>query len=185
MRMKIEAEGVDAVLGQLRALDRKVRKKVIRKATSAAAKLIHKEARRLSPRNNGFLRMSLIVVIRSGKSVIFARIGQEKNKKFKRKRFKGSNINRRGYAVPLHWIEDGTKSHRIAASGKALSWTAGKRKGSKGRAVFAKSVRHPGTRPGKLLERSGRLASPAAGRAFLDIARDEMAKIPRPGEVVQ
>ena len=178
-RVKIEVEGLPLVLGQLRAVDRKVKRKILRKATTAAAKELHAEARRLSPRVNGFLRQSLKVVVRSGKSAVFAKIGQEKNRKFKRKRFKGSNINRRGYAAPIWWIERGTKAHEIRPiSGKAVAWSAGKRKGSKGKMIFARSVRNPGMKAGRLLERASRIAGLRASRVWFRVAAEELAKVP-------
>lgn len=181
-RTRIEVEGMATVLGQLRALDRKVKRKIMRKATNAGAKELHKEARRLAPRTNGFLRMSLKVVIKAGKNAVFAKIGQEKNKQFNRKRFKGSGLNKRGYAAPIWWIERGTKRHAILASKRALAWTAGKRKGSKGKPIFAKSIKHPGSRAQRLLERAGRMGGPAAARIWMSTVSAEMAKIPRPGD---
>ena len=182
MAVRMKVVGAETVLAQLHALDRKLKKKILRKATTAAAKELHKESRRLAPRNNGFLRMSLKVVVRMGRKVVFAKIGQEKNKQFKRKRFRGSGINRRGYAAPIWWIERGTVRHAMAATGRAMAWATGKRKGSKGKMIFAKRVQHPGTRAQRLLERSRNMGGPAAGRAFVAVCRNELAIAPRPGE---
>lgn len=181
-RVKIEVEGLPLVLGQLQAVDRKVRRRILRKATTAAAKEVHAEARRLAPKANGFLRTSLKVNVKAGKKAVFAKIGQEKNRQFKRKRFKGSNINRRGYAAPIWFIERGTTGHTITPAGKALAWSAGKRKGSKGTMIFARSVRHPGARAQHLLERAGRIAGLRAARIWFHVAATELAVVPRPGE---
>lgn len=181
-RTRIEVEGQREITAQLRGLDRKVRKKVLRKATSAAAKELHKEARRLAPRQNGLLRMSLKVQIKSGKTAVWGKIGQEKNRQFKRKRLRGSNINRRGYAAPIWWIESGTKAHRIEApTGKrGLAWSTGKRKGSKGTLIVRRSVKHPGMRGQQVLERAGRHGAPAAGSIWRAIVTEELAKTPSP-----
>lgn len=177
-------DGIDQAIGQLRAVERKVQKKVLRKATRAAGKPVHEEARRLAPRVNGFFRMTLKLVVKSGKQAVYARIGQEKNRQFKRKRFKGSNINRRGYAAPIWWIERGTKRHAIVAD-KTLAWSSGRRKGSKGKMNFAKKVNHPGMRAKNLLERAGRAASGRAATAFNNVVRDEMTKLPAPSKSPQ
>lgn len=163
---------------QLRNVDRKVRKKSLRKGVTAATKVLQKEARRLAPRANGFLRMSLRTVVRMQKDgSVVGRVGQEKNKRFNRKRYKGSNVNRRGYAARIWWIESGTRSHRIEPSGKVLAWRAGGRKGTKGKAVFSRFARHPGSRARHVLERSARAGKLAAADAFNQAVSLEMQNI--------
>jgi HK97 gp10 family phage protein len=174
---------VNRTLEQLRAVDRKVRKKSLRKATTAATKVIHKEARRLAPRANGFFRMSLRTIVRMQKDGnVVGRVGQEKNKQFKRKRYKGSNVNKKGYAARIWWLEGGTRRHAINPTGKVLAWTSGKRKGSKGQARFARKVMHPGMRGLQVLQKAMRAGGPAAANAFNDTIASELAKIPAPGD---
>lgn len=174
---------VSATLSQLRAVDRKVRKKTLRKATTAATKVVHKESRRLAPRSNGFFRMSLIVVVRMQKDqTVVGRVGQAKNKQFKRKRYKGSNVNRKGYAARVWWLERGTRRHAITPGGKVLAWTSGKRKGSKGQARFARKVNHPGMQGKHVLEESARASKTAAANAFNSTVATELARLPLPGE---
>lgn len=173
---------VNRTLEQLRSVDRKVRKKTLRKATTAATKFLQKEARRIAPRANGFFRMSLRTVVRMQKDgTVLGRVGQEKDKRFNRKRFKGSNVNRRGYAARIWWLESGTKRHAIKPSGKVLAWTTGQRKGSKGKARFARKVEHPGSRAQHVLEQSARLGKSAAADAFNSTVATELAKVPAPG----
>ncbi len=173
---------VAPTVSQLDAVDRKVRKRVLRRAVTAATKVVHKEARRVAPRSNGFFRMSLRTLVRMQKNgTVVGRVGQEKNKRFNRKRFKGSNVNRRGYAARVWWIESGTKRHAILPSGRVLAWLTGKRKGRKGQTVFARKVMHPGTRGQAVLEKAAGASTTTAATAFNDAAATELAKVPAPG----
>ncbi len=181
-KMRIEVEGQEAITNQLKALDRKVRKKILKRATTAATKELHKEARRLAPRKTGMFRMSLKVQVKTGKSAVFGKVGQEKKRKFNRKKPRGSNINRRGYAAPIHFIEMGTKQHEIKGKDKPLAWSTGKRKGKKGTMIIRRSVKHPGTKGQQVLERAGRLGGPVAAQVWRSIIVEELAK-PLPASV--
>lgn len=174
---------VSKTTGQLAAVDRKVKKKTLRKATTSATKVIHKQARVLAPRVNGFFRMSLRVVVRMQKDgTVVGRVGQEKNKRFTRKKYKGSNLNQRGYAARVWWLEGGTKRHTITPSGKALAWSTGRRKGSKGQTRFAGRVNHPGARAQRILASAGRSSGSAAAEAFNSTVATELAQLPAPGD---
>ena len=182
-QIKFELD-VSKTTGQLQALERRVKKRIVRRATTAATKAVHKEARRIAPRANGFFRMSLRTVVRMQKDgSVLGRIGQQKNKQFKRKRYKGSNLNRQGYAARIWWIERGAKRHAITPnSGKYLVWTTGQRKGTKGQARFALKVDHPGMKGKRVLETAGRTSRTTAAAAFADVVTKDLAAIPNPGD---
>lgn len=165
--MKLEAEGLPELLSQLKGLERKISRKIIKKATVAAAKVVAPEVKRLLPRGTGFLRRSIKVVTKAKKGFATSRIGQEKGRKFNVKKAKGSQITRGGKAAPIWWIERGTKAHTITApTGKRLVWTAGR--GKKATLIFAKSVRIPATKAQMVLARAQRAKKAAMGAAFRD-----------------
>lgn len=138
--------------------EKKTSRKALRAGVRASAKVYLDAVKRMMPRGEtGLLRRS--IAMRSGGSR--AAVGQRKRRYKERK--KGSQINRKGYAAPIHFIERPTKSHRIKALRilhKAMK--IGRGKGAKIRAA----VNHPGTKAALVLPRARRASQSAAKSAF-------------------
>lgn len=177
------------IFDQLDQLDKKVQRKVVRKATNAAGKVVLKEAQREagSLRVTGFLRRSLKSVTRSRKGWTTVRVGQRKQNQFKARsvsRVKGKNlsqIQRKGNAVPIWWLERGTKPHQIRAwvrasdgTTKPLAFQVGRRTATKSGLAFAQRVDHPGTRAVRILGKTARRSRSAAAQAYASTAAREM-----------
>ncbi len=168
IEVDLTVDGIDTVLAELATFSAKIQTRHLRPAVNAAARIILAEVKRQAPRGNGFFRRSLIVVVKQRGGFVKAQVGQATQPKtYKRKRISGSQINRKGYAAPIHFIEAGTKPHLIQsvrAPGKrsALAFGKGKQR------TFRTAVSHPGTKANNVLERAARTAAPAAGAAFRD-----------------
>lgn len=174
----IYVENVGTVTYQLRELERRVRTRTIKNATRASAKILLAEARRLAPRRNGLFRRSIVLTVRSRGARVVARIGQKKDYRSKRKNLRGSNINRRGYAAPIWFIEQGTASHTIRPSkkGGVLAITTGK--GKKAQVRFTRVVHHPGIKAQHVLDRARRAGQRAAAQAWYAEIRKELTDLP-------
>ncbi len=71
----VEVTGLKELDRKLKQLEPKLAKKALRKAVSAAAEPIRKEARRLAPRRTGFLRRNIIKSVKRRGSIVLAKIG--------------------------------------------------------------------------------------------------------------
>lgn len=74
----VEVKGLKELDRQLKKLEPKLAKKVMRKAVSAGAEVIRKEARQLAARFSSFVSRNIIKSIKRKKSVVIARIGPSK-----------------------------------------------------------------------------------------------------------
>ncbi len=74
----VEVKGLKELDRQLKQLEPKLAKKVMRKAVSAGAEPIRKEARRLAPRRTGFLAKNIIKSVKRRGSTVIAKIGTTK-----------------------------------------------------------------------------------------------------------
>lgn len=167
--LRAEVTNERIVLQSLDNVEKKVRKKLVRKGTVAAAKIVQKEVKRLAPRTNGFLQRSIKVVTSAKQGIVTSRIGQEKGRKFKRKKIGGSAMNKKGYAAPIYWIERGTKAHPIVPdNGKVLAITGKASKGKKAGITFTRKARHPGSKAQKILERAEHTKKAACKAAFAE-----------------
>lgn len=163
---------VRAATRKLEGFSNRVRKKTLRTAAREGSREFRDQARRLAPRQNGYLKRSLTNKIKTYPTAVVGMVGQDIRKLKKgatkaRKRAKLGGISGRGETVPSHLVERPTKPHRIAGP---LVWTnRGRRKA--GRQVqFAAVVRHPGTRGNPFLSRAefrGRRKAQARFRARL------------------
>ncbi len=77
----VEVKGLRELDRQLKQLEPKLAKKVMRKAVSAGAEVIRKEARRLAPRRTGRLIRGIIKSIKRRGSTVIAKIGPKGGKK--------------------------------------------------------------------------------------------------------
>ena len=79
--ISMKLSGVQDIKRKLKKLGDRTQRKVVRNATSAAATVIVKEARRLAPKRSGLLKKSIIRVVRTYKrsGIIWAGVGIDKN----------------------------------------------------------------------------------------------------------
>lgn len=147
-RQFIKVEGIELASARLSALLPKTQRKILPKVVRAASRPFLLAARAEAPARNKFLRRSLIVLIRRYLTSVWAIIGQEKGKAFRKtKRLRTGGISGRGDAVPIHLVEEPTRPHVIRKkSGRPIAFDSGGRR-------IRRSVRHPGTR-GKHFVRS-------------------------------
>ena len=75
----VEVTGLKELDRKLKQLEPKLAKKALRKAVSAAAEPIRKEARRLAPRRTGFLARNIIKSVKRRGSIVLAKIGTSKD----------------------------------------------------------------------------------------------------------
>ena len=74
----VEVKGLKELDRKLKQLEPKLAKKVMRKAVSAGAEVIRKEARQLAPRRTGFLIKNIIKSVKRRGSTVVAKIGTTK-----------------------------------------------------------------------------------------------------------
>lgn len=180
VQTSMQITGDDIAMQQLRALDRKVQNRVVRKATAAAGKEVLTEVKRTVAvfKVTGYTARSMKSTISARKGRVLVKIGQAKQKKFKlrtKRRSKGrnlSNIQRAGRPVPIHWLERGTKPHFITApKGKRLYFQIKNRTRSSSGIISKRSVFSPGMRAKSLLRGSARRARGRAAAAWISEVR--------------
>lgn len=163
---------------QLKAVDNRMQSRAVRRATAKVGDLVLNQAKQdaRAIKKTGFTARSLRKAARMRKGVMTVKVGQEKRKLFKapKKTVRNGNnlsqIQRAGKPVPIHWIERGTKPHVVKAkSGKLLVFMLkGSSRGKRKRLVFARSVRSPGMRPRRLLEKAAKKTQSQAARIWLN-----------------
>ena len=165
----VQVEGVDSVIRKLRAFDKKVGKKIIRKATRAGGAVELKAVKRIMPKVNRGLQKSMVQKIKTypASSTVVAIIGQDMGKvkgrgTNKRKRFKGGGISGRGDTVPSHLLENPTKPHAITRRGDQINrWFTS----SGPQFAWGSGINHPGTQGGNYIRRAEQSARAATKRA--------------------
>lgn len=182
MPVVMKADNVREVLSDLRNVDRNVRNRTIRKATNAAGRVVLKETQRQvgAMRVTGYTRRSMKSVSKSKNGVTTVRIGQSKTKSFKVKKRRSGNlsqIQRAGKPVPIHWIERGTRAHKITPKNRVLAFQARKRTRGDSGMVFTRIVNHPGMRERRPLERAAKQSQSEAGRAFNNAAAEDLNNV--------
>lgn len=184
IRHRIVVDNANRVEAQLGRLETKVRRRTVKAAVRAAGKVTYKEAQRIAraEKVTGFFARSIKQDVKTKRGRTTVRIGQAKQKQFKARkttRAKGKNlsqIQRAGKPVPLHWLEGGTKRHRIRASGTLgrshlLAFRIGRK------TAFAKEVSNPGMRPKHILRRTARRSRTASAKAFENTVAQEINKV--------
>lgn len=183
IRIKTSLDGLPRIQSQLRGLASKVRRKSIGKATIAAAKVILAEVKRTVPTVTRMLLRSLTLATNQRVNFTVCRVGQKKQirRKFKQtnKNLTASNINRSGYAAPIHLVENSTKPHIIKPkNAKRLRFfgVSGVTKGGKvKRSVsFRTKVNHPGTSADGFLRRAGLRSGVRSRAAFVSVLQSEV-----------
>ena len=190
IRYRIEVENADQVAAQLAGVTTKLRNRTVKRAVTAAAKVTYKEAQRVSrtEKVTGFFARSIKLDTKTRRGKTTAKIGQEKQRTFKARkslRAKGKNlsqIQRAGKAVPIHWLERGTKPHTISAAGKGntRTYSSGSnqlafRVGRK--LVFAARVSNPGTGPKRILERTANNSRNSSAEAFKQVVSSDLSSV--------
>jgi hypothetical protein len=161
----VTLEGLPATVRRLRLLPDKIEKRCLSKAVRAGAAPLLKAARRNWPRLTGLSKRSLDQKVKSyrGGQVVVAIVGQAGAVKNRKKLRKGrGGISGRGDIVPVHFIEEGTKPHRIPKEGRGMLLL----RLPGGGKVLVDHVQHPGTRGQHPIRRAADSAGGAAGEAF-------------------
>ena len=179
IRYRIEVENADQVAAQLAGVTTKLRNRTVKRAVTAAAKVTYKEAQRVSrtEKVTGFFARSIKLDTKTRRGKTTAKIGQEKQRTFKARkslRAKGKNlsqIQRAGKAVPIHWLERGTKPHTISAAGNKLAFRVGRK------LVFAARVSNPGTGPKRILERTANNSRNSSAEAFKQVVSSDLSSV--------
>lgn len=190
IRERITVDNAGAVIKQLAEVDRKVRNRTVKRATVAAGKETLARAKIVASQAKvtGFFGRSLKQINKTKAGRTTARIGQEKQKSFKARkstRVKGKNlsqIQRAGKAVPIHWLERGTKPHTITAAGRGntRTYSSGSnvlafRIGRK--VIYSRSVRNPGSGAQRILERTARGSRRKAAAAFAAVVKSDLSTV--------
>lgn len=186
MRARVQITGDAAVLSSLDSLDKKVRRRTIRKATVAGGKEVLKTAKAEAQtfRVTGFFARSLKQITSSRKGTVTTRIGQAKQRRFKARkstRARGknlSNIQRAGNPVPIHWVERGTRPHTITAkNGGVLAWRTGRKTKKRSGLSFARKVKSPGMRGRGLIAKTVARSRRRAARRFYDTIKKDLNSV--------
>jgi HK97 gp10 family phage protein len=172
----IKVTGLSQLDKALREFAPKVQRKMLTKSLRAAAKVVQTEAQASAPSDTGTLKRN-IVVRSASKRGAAARVSI--GIRTKTATFADSAKNRRagragkryrvaGDAYYARFVEFGTKSHTLIAKRKVMR--GGKRGVFAfevgGKTVFARSIKHPGTRPRPFLRPSLERKTPQAIEAM-------------------
>lgn len=187
----------------LRGLDLKTQRYILKPATQAVAKLQLDTLKRLSPKQSGAFRRSLMVVTRPTKSnskTIVCLVGQRKQRKTantvnKKGRSTGSQITRAGKAVPIHFLDRTTRAHTIKPLwGKAIRFPGlvrsrsggisvtrrGKVSATRGKTqsglIMTKTVKHPGTSGQRLMARTTHATRAQSSTVFMQVVATQLGK---------
>jgi hypothetical protein len=201
--------GLPETVKRLQALPDKIQKRAMSKAIRAGGNVFVKAAKRNAPRATGLFKRSLDQKVKSyrGGAVTISIVGQKSEVKSRRKLRKGrGGISGRGQLVPIHFIEEDTRPHRIpkefrktqikttkehrdrmrALGLEFRKWKVERRgplvlRLPSGQQVIVDSIEHPGTRGTHPIRRAAESSYAAAGEAFaakLRIETDaEVAKL--------
>ncbi len=168
--------GIPSTIRILNELPKRQQKKIIPKAARAGGNPFLKAARANAPGTNKIFKRSLILLVRRYATGAFAIIGQDKGKvtsgaKAARKRTIRGGISGRGDVVPIHLVENPTRAHLVQPKNKrtlAFGFDA-----DTGTSIFARSIRHPGTRGSRFVRKSAQQAQSQAIREFENKLRVE------------
>lgn len=178
MNVRTQLIGADKAIRELNELGKKVRKTIGRKAVRAGGKILLDGMRANAPKRNGYFKRSLAVKPVTKGDTVMAIVGQNKKytktaRKLTRRTMEGG-ISGRGFAAPIHFIEYGTKAHRIVARAKALRLAMSKASGG---GVLVKSVRHPGTKGQQIVSKTERATRRQVEQAVVNKIRMELATV--------
>lgn len=160
-------QGLPETVRRLEELPKRIEKRCMTKAVRAGAAPLVKAAKANAPRATGLFKRSLDSKIKSyGQGrVTLAIVGQKKTVTQRRKLRKGrGGISGRGDLVPVHFVEEPTRPHRIPKEGRGPL----RLKLPSGQLAVVQSVEHPGTRGQHPIRRAADSAAGTAAQAFAD-----------------
>ena len=177
MAVEFRVVGIDRAVKQLKELDYKTRKKVMRKAVRAGIAPIVKAAKRNAPQTTGLLKRSITTKVKTYavSGTVVGVVGQRKvkredgrytaaaaggTKKLKKGR---GGISGRGDVVPIHLVENAVSPHSITAI-RAQALAIGARMGY----AYVYHVNHPGHRGRHFMDAAVRQSEGQSMRAFRD-----------------
>jgi hypothetical protein len=166
--VSVTLQGLPETLARLREFPRKVQKRCLVKAVRAGVRPLLTTARKNAPRRTGLFRGSLDTKIKSYKdgAVQVGIVGQAKGRMASRGLRKGrGGISGRGDLVPVHFVENDIKPHRIPKDGRKgmllLRLPSGHR-------MLVESVQHPGTKGQRPIARAAESATGEANARFAE-----------------
>lgn len=190
----VQLTGLPETVKRLQQLPTKIQLRAMRKAANAGTQPLLRAARRNSPRATGRFAKTLGAKVKQYRNgaVVVAIIGQEEKNKRLKKLAKGrGGISGRGGLVPIHFVEEDTRPHRIPKEFKKTQLKTTKEYRDKMRAagkefrvykierrqpmmlrlpsgqrVFVEKIYHPGTRGQHVIQRAADSAGGAAAEAF-------------------
>jgi len=171
----VTLEGLAPTVRKLEALPRRIQKGPVRKAVRAGGAPFVKAAKRNAPRRRGIFKRTLTQKIKSyrGGVVTLTIVGQLKGARIKAikglKKGRGG-ISGRGDVVPIHFVEEDIKPHRIPKEGGGP--IAIKTPG--GRIVIVQSIQHPGTRGQHPIRRAAQQAEKPGVQKFQEKLETEV-----------
>lgn len=176
MAATFHIDGLAEARTRILAIPWRVRNKSLRKAFNKGAAIAARAIRRNTPRLTGTAKASV-------RSKVMVRWGREPVAFSGWSRVKGGKRNPAKYA---HLMERGSKAHVILPTkGKALKFwktltkRGGQKQGLDGRAsvaLYARAVRHPGAKAGRVVERSQRESESQVKTAIAETLRANLPK---------
>lgn len=171
----VTLEGLPATTRALAELPKRIAKRCMMKAIRAGGGPLIKAAKRAAPRATGLFVRSLdqrTVSYRGGQAVVSI-VGQKKTVTSRKKLRKGrGGISGRGDVVPIHFVEEDTKPHRIPLEGRGMLLLRVPGKGL----VLVDHVMHPGTRGQHPIRTAAETASGDAAARFSEKLEIEVAR---------
>lgn len=160
-RISMTLHGTATLIRRLEGFENKVAARILGKATRAGTAPFVKAAKSNAPKVTGIFKRSLTSVQRSYRAgrVKVGIVGQQKGKKFESKKRGRGGISGRGDVVPIHFVEEDTRPHRIE-SDRPLAISAN------GNTVYRLSVDHPGTRGQHPIRKAAESSQATATIAF-------------------
>lgn len=150
--LPVKIEGISTTVRRLNSLERRVAKRVAKKAVRAGGREHVKELRRQVPVDTGWMRKNITIRVGTRGGRIQSRVGAKSNK---------DPRTGRNAVHYVHLVERGTRPHAIP--GHLLV-----------NGAFVTDVQHPGAKANDAFARAARIAESRALDAFTRKLRDEV-----------
>lgn len=147
-QVSMKVEGLGAALLKTGRLSKRIKNDALRKGMRAAGAVFSKALKVVAPRETGLLKRSMTHKVKTYRKSIVAISGARRRKDPK---------TGRNAANYLHLVEGGTKPHVIP------NVTL---RDKSGRVLFSGTVRHPGARANRFVDRTQRQNKAAAAKAL-------------------
>lgn len=167
-------EGLERLVLNLGGLEKGVARRVLPKAARAGGAPALTATRRAAPKASRMLSRSLALVIRRGDGRVVALVGQliHRTQRENKRAGRSGGLSARGYAPPVHLVDQPVKAHAIAAP--AGRWL--RLRTPSGTVRYVKAVRHRGHRGARFLQRAADETRGEQQRAFEAKAITEIEK---------